>query len=306
MDLAAFIQYLKHERLIMDHLYMSASAILVYDYLLTLPLEIKYIWFSRWRYTEVMFLLIRYMSFVTIAFALHNRLVLNVPADVCRVTGPLVEWLLLSKTLLAESVLAIRTWAVWRRNRAVGVGLAALMVVNVVVRCVKGYKFENSMKYFSPPYSGFRGCYLQAAAFSRILEINYGTLTGVEAIILGLMTISAFRLYRHGNSSELSHVIHRDGIQFYVCLLLITAGNVGMIVAAPPELVTALTPMEAVLYSVFTCRVILSIRDVSNRGKTELHTTYHDSLTFVTLRRFPSDGLYCQFSESTGAAIRRD
>jgi hypothetical protein len=54
-----------------------------------------------------MFLLIRYMSFVTIAFALHSkpqssflpiksncladRLVLNVPADVCRVTGPLVE-----------------------------------------------------------------------------------------------------------------------------------------------------------------------------------------------------------------------
>jgi hypothetical protein len=41
------------------------SLLQFYDYILTLHLEIKYIWLSPWTYTKVLFLLIRYMACAT-------------------------------------------------------------------------------------------------------------------------------------------------------------------------------------------------------------------------------------------------
>ena len=48
--------------LIFDHF----SLLQLYDWVLTLHLEIKLIWFSRWSYTKVLFLLLRYMTFVSV------------------------------------------------------------------------------------------------------------------------------------------------------------------------------------------------------------------------------------------------
>jgi hypothetical protein len=36
----------------------------IYDYILTLHIEIKFIWFSPWTYTKVLYLLIRYLTFI--------------------------------------------------------------------------------------------------------------------------------------------------------------------------------------------------------------------------------------------------
>jgi len=48
------------------------------------------------------------------------------------------------------------------------------------------------------------------------------------SIILTLMIISAFKLYRVGFSGGLSEIIHRDGILFYIILIGITTANVGI------------------------------------------------------------------------------
>jgi len=275
MDAAALIQYLKHQRLIIDYVYISATAIFVYDYLLTVHLEIGFIWFSRWSYTKVLFLMIRYMAFVDMLFVLYNQIYPDISAEKCEVTFPASAWLLLFQLVLAETVLGIRTWAVWRRDRTVGIGLAALMLANLVVQCIMANIFIKSTKYAPPPYPGFMGCFVTDS--NRILWANYASFTVVEAIILAFMATSALRSYRQGNHGELSNVVHRDAILFYVYLLCITAANMAVVITTPPDIMTMLTPLGNILYSVFTTRIVLNIQDVGNRGQqTELHTVYHE------------------------------
>jgi len=46
------VSYLEQQRLVMAYMAVSAVAIFYYNYLLTLRLEIKLIWFSPWSYTK--------------------------------------------------------------------------------------------------------------------------------------------------------------------------------------------------------------------------------------------------------------
>ena len=44
-----------------------------YDLILTLHLEISLVWFSRWNYTKILYLLVRYTPFVATAMALYGK-----------------------------------------------------------------------------------------------------------------------------------------------------------------------------------------------------------------------------------------
>jgi len=282
MDSTAFFQFLQ-QRTLMNGMYISAAALLVYDYMLTIHLEIKFIWSLRWRYTEVIFLLVRYMPFIGTVFTLYNQLSFETSPKTCKMTYPVTVWLVILKLILAEVILAVRTWAIWRRNRIVGVSLAALTIANLVVQCIMANSFVNSLEYAPPPYPGFRGCFVTKD--SRILWASCASLAAVEAIVLAFIAISAFRTYKQNNKNKFSYVIYRDGIMFYVYLLCITVANGGILIAAPIGLTVLLAPLEDVLYSVFTARIILNIRGVADHGtQTELHTTYESTeiLPFTT------------------------
>jgi len=83
------VQYLQNQRLILDFVFIAAVAAFVYDYLLTLHLEIKLIWLSPWNYTKIIFLVFRYMPFIQIWVTLQNQTFLNVSIGSCRVSFPL-------------------------------------------------------------------------------------------------------------------------------------------------------------------------------------------------------------------------
>lgn len=165
--ISPLISYLNNQRLITDFAFVSAATVVIYDCLLTLHLEIRLIWLSKWTYTKVLFLLIRYTVFGSMVLILHDQTFPNVSYSRCRVTFPVSVWLLASQICLAEAILAIRTWAIWRRNKVIGIGLGFLTAANIVTQCVMLNKFVKSMKYAPSPYTGFRGCLITDA--SRLL-----------------------------------------------------------------------------------------------------------------------------------------
>jgi len=303
------VLYVKQQRLVVDPLFVTAAAIFIYDYLLTLHREIKLIWFSQWTYTKVLFLLVRYLTFADTFLLLYNQLFFNVSADMCRWTYLGALWLVTLKMALAEVILALRTWAVWERSKVVFALLASIMFGNRVVQCVfTGLLTRHMIGYITEPmYPGFRGCNVGNVSVSGIkLPYTYLGLTCVEAVILTLMIISGFKLYRMEALAGLSEIVHRDGILFYIILLGITTANV--VIGFSPLLVNLntlmLTPLEGVLYSVLTTRIVLNIRQVGahpNGAQTELHTSpmefadpvgHHDKLTLEPTASTDSDVIW--------------
>jgi len=202
-------------------------------------------------------------------------------AESCKMTWSVVSWILVVQSAASFAVLSIRTWAVWRRERAVGIGLAALMVASLVLACIVTNGFVNSTEFGPPQFPEYRGCFAVKAA--PILWEPYAVMAVGHAVVLTLMVISAFQSYRLDYTGELSHVVYRDGILFYVCILCLTIVNVVTTIVFPVDLMALFTPPHHMLYAVFTTRVVLNIREAGNRGsETELHTSYHDSLVFAT------------------------
>jgi hypothetical protein len=142
-----------------------------------------------------------------------------------------------------EAVLAIRTWAIWNRNKIIGIALAARIPSMLVVELVFVNRFLHSLQRASvalqaryyladkcnrfidadPPYPGFRGCFNTRA--QRSLWQNYTMLTVAEAgmfhwlyyiyleiyviiALLILMIISAFRSCQSSSCVSLPSATH--------------------------------------------------------------------------------------------------
>ena len=68
--------------------YLTLIVPQIYDYFLTLHLEIKFVWLSQWTYTKVLFLLIRYMAFTgAFLFMISELHLTKVTPDVVKQMG---------------------------------------------------------------------------------------------------------------------------------------------------------------------------------------------------------------------------
>jgi len=190
---------------------------------------------------------------------------------------------------LAEIVIAIRTWAVWKRQKFVGVILGVTLITGLLWSCITAPKFYKAIEYSPPPYPGYRGCFITKAP-TQNLWTNYLFLTVIDSIVLIFMVISAIIHYRYGSNSTLSKVIHRDGIMLYVYLCCIAAASVAVTLLAPTDLRFMLDPFLDSLYPVFVSRIILNIRQAANLGiQTELHTSHHEPIVFAVPPQVVSD-----------------
>jgi len=250
---------------------------MIYDWMLNISLEIQLLWFSPWSYTKAMFLTVRYVPFAALGFNVQTQLAMGVSADTCRWVYPVVTWLIMPSIALAEVILMVRTWAVWHRDRKVGAALLVALVGTLFTACYCNVKFLKAFKLADPPFPTYRGCFVVGA--SDIMKTAFIFLTVLESLVLILMIISAVKSYREGSKNQLLAVIHRDGIVFYIYLLMATVANVCIMSLAPKDLVFMLTPVCCALYSIFTSRIVLNIRHIAQSGNsmnppTELHG-YH-------------------------------
>jgi len=308
---AALIDAVRLQRHVIDYVYISTTVIFIYDYFLTLHLEIKYIWLSSWTYTKVFFLVIRYLSFGSVIMMLYHQTIPDIPAETCRISYPVSTWMILVALYLAEVVIVIRTWAVWHRNKIIGLGLGAIMIANIIFSCVITNRFIKSMEFGPPLYPGYRGCFITKIDTTNMWHAYFFT-TIVETTLLTLMVISAFRTFRSDTGrrqySELTYVIHRDGVLFNFYLLSITVINLAAKLAAPTDSKYLFDTMLDVLHPILVARIFINIRKAGSGGvRTELHTDseYHEAMVFAMPLQLvsgrPTD--LSTFSQSTTGSL---
>lgn len=264
--LQAFVSYLHNQREFGDYLYISAASFLTYDYLLNFNREVTLIWYSPWTYTKVLYFIVRYLPFIDIVFLLRFQLVLGLTKDDCGWIFPAVSWLTTVSTFSAEVIMMIRTWAVWQRDKRIAAVFGALCCAYIGLAVSGNIGFVNSIILADPPYPGFRGCLVLGAANS--LTNTYITLVVMEFLVLFFTAISAIRTFRKGGiGNRLSQIIHRDGILFYLYLLVGSIMNVIFLIVSPLDLHFSFVPVCMALYSSLTTRVLLNIREVARGGR---------------------------------------
>ncbi|ESK92521.1 hypothetical protein Moror_4429 [Moniliophthora roreri MCA 2997] len=247
---------------IVSYFHVISVALLFYDYILTISMEINYVWTSPFNAMKVLFVLQRYMPFFDTAGLVLLRQFAPNPGDrTCLVYYMTSGWMFSASMAFSEIILAARAWAVSGRQKFFTVLLPAFFVVCWLPSIVIQHLFYKGVRFGQSPIPHLDdvGCFVIAAdSYSWICWV---LLMVYEAGLLILMVISCVKNHYSGGRSALSKIVYRDGILYFVYLFGLSLTNVVVILTAPGILIDLLGPLERVMYSVLTSRVILHIRE---------------------------------------------
>ncbi|KAJ7233519.1 hypothetical protein B0H12DRAFT_1143933 [Mycena haematopus] len=232
----------------------ACATILVYDLVCTLDQEIIYVWPRPWSMSTALFVLNRYLPFVDTFLSLSAKFT-RISPDQCLMRNEAVAWLSVIGVLFSEGILMLRTYAIWERNPNVLIFLCVIALGVAVPTLVFTRLETNSLQYVSGS-PDVVGCTLAHAGTQLIFAYLMIMISETTIAIL-----TAVKAYRDLQRSRVPWIVklYKDGMLFYVYLLLVSIANVMVPIIAPSMYANWLGTPQRVLHSVLCSRVLLLI-----------------------------------------------
>ncbi|KAJ3562216.1 hypothetical protein NP233_g9714 [Leucocoprinus birnbaumii] len=198
---------------------VASFTVLVFDWLVTLDLEVSLVWNSRWTITKIVYLINRYLPVLDFSLPYYFRSSRN-QTDACMLT------LKASIPLyIAEYTLAIRTCAVWGNQRIIAATLLLVLTGTFVFNAYDLFHnfISSDMRFFNietPQIS----CFTPPIPGQK-LYINYIVLAVYDAAMLGLMLYPTLKEVWFWSKvetfiySKLVPSVYVEGTMFYAYLL---------------------------------------------------------------------------------------
>ncbi|KAJ3560684.1 hypothetical protein NP233_g10677 [Leucocoprinus birnbaumii] len=210
---------------------VASITVLLYDYVLTLDLEIKLIWGANWNLGKVLYLLTRYLPFFDTAVVLYYQFSPVLTSKQCAIAYEYSAYFLSSGMFvvgmsIAELLLTIRTWAVWEKSTRLGVILSFLYMGFLVAEYLAVGLYLKSLRHEASPLQPLVTCFIDN--MNRLLSVCWIVLMAYDA---GLSCLNAI-----------------------------------IILKLPLEYVNLLSLLERIAHALLTCRIILHIRQFDARN----------------------------------------
>ncbi|CAA7268577.1 unnamed protein product [Cyclocybe aegerita] len=251
---------------------VAACTVFIWDYLLTLGMEVEYVWPGRWTIIKAVYLLQRYLPFIdTLWIALHVLFGTNLSPTMCSRLNAAGRSLMCLGLASSELILTLRAWAVWDRNRDLGIILQILFAACFLPTAPILYVFLKSVEYIDlPPPT--EGCI--PVAGKQIIIVNWALLLVWDALILILMAIPAFHSFRFKNNSSLYRAVYTEGISYYLYLFIISTLNIVLsgLTSVDMSYRFVVITMSRCFHSLLTSRVLLHIRASNDKDMAQEST----------------------------------
>ncbi|KAF8840387.1 hypothetical protein BDN67DRAFT_951686 [Paxillus ammoniavirescens] len=251
---------------------LAGYSCLVYDYILTLDEEVRFIWKAPWSITKVTFLVNRYGNLLgqTFIHVVETGWIVHDSQDLCQRFNLFIS---IFMTLAAESIhilVLLRAWAIWGCQRRVATILIGaycvylLLILTMVAISTKNQSFHQ-FQYLDligicvgviPPY-----VWLLCGA-SLLLDSS-----------VFWLTMRSLRRHsqecRHLYPSGLVHLLVRDAVTFYVVSIFYEWFTVvtWTLYANSPKNLLSLT-FSLPLLSIGGQRLVLNVRGLKGRSYT--------------------------------------
>jgi len=261
-------------------------SLLTYDTLLNINQEYRHIWKSKWSVIKCLYLWARYSPFIDTVLAVQHRVDWAISPSTCSNIETFDTMFAGFGIGITEVILMVRTYALYGRSKKL---LRFFLIMSFSIAGVSiwaGLQYAESLKpEGKSPVPATSSCDLQSS--SKIWIVSYASLLVGETVIV-LLTLwkGLYAFFLEGSTfrhhSHLVTSFYRDGILFYLVILLVFIVDVVVKSAARPGIqALADTPLR-VLHSILACHLVIHVRVV---GSEEQENTEKpkSSLVFVNL-----------------------
>ncbi|KAA1476604.1 hypothetical protein DENSPDRAFT_843611 [Dentipellis sp. KUC8613] len=238
--------------------YLGSFTLLAYDYFLTLPDEVEVVWGFHWTVSTPLFLLNRYIPFIDVSLAVYSGTGLNISGATCHALYSAVGWMVLCGLGISETILLLRTWAIWGKDKMIGYSLGILLAMSCVAMSIVLGKYLKSVKAASIDQISpiLRGCLI--TDFDRLQYICFAIALGYESVILFLTLIKGVQELKT-SKSHLVVSLYRYGILAYLLIFVSSVANVVVLLLESPAYANLLIVTQRVFHVVLINRILLSI-----------------------------------------------
>ncbi|KAF9245825.1 hypothetical protein BU15DRAFT_40889 [Melanogaster broomeanus] len=257
-------------------------AVVVWDWIISLPREWRFIWKTSWTPVKLAYLFCRRVHYWVIAVVpyLLFAFVTNHTQEVCEKIYKIPVALAMWNQVGSESVLLIRTYAFFNRNVYLLVGLICALAGVVAYQLYVDASQMMLLPFVTPPYvSSF-----QPALVDALTPRNHGQgpcfpvskphsahLLGFfiapllfDTLVTAMTVWKAFhiRMGNGGPSSKLIQTFLREGSVFYYILISIANLINGIFYLQPRQVISALNiPLSVMMAPLLACRLILDLKE---------------------------------------------
>ncbi|KAI0684793.1 hypothetical protein BC835DRAFT_592545 [Cytidiella melzeri] len=235
--------------------------LLVFDWLLSIGDESTLVWESPNSFIKCLYLWTRYSPIADASLSFLSHFGHPISPQECRVVNGVNTFLLSAGIYTSELVLLWRTFAIWKGSNRVKYGLGSLWLLMIPFDFYFLASYVSSAVYAPQPLPWVVGCNLVNG--SSIILGTFVSLTILELIIVTLTIwkgIQDVRVMRH---TRLITVLYRDGVLFFICLLVLSVSCILAPLLGPPIYALLLPSLLRVMHSTLCCRVILHIRQAA-------------------------------------------
>jgi len=181
-------------------------------------------------------------------------------------------------TSLGEIILTLRTWAICGSRFRTGMAFLFFFLIKTTIAYIILAFWWSALQYAAiPPGLGYSSGTCVLVRASKMIWGLWTLLVVFESIVCILLARQALSAYHLGGMSQLAWVIYRDGLMYYIYLMVTFVGVVASIIILPFDMVRFLSGPAHVLHVLLTARVLLHAREQATKS-----TIHEISSSFFT------------------------
>jgi len=194
----------------------------------------------------------------------------------CNTLYKVATWVTFIGISISESILLLRTSALYSMSKRVIIPLSLAYVVSAVAGTVITWSYLHPMLFGPPPSPIFTGCYVSRR--NPIIFFDFLLLLIFELAVVILTVRKGYRDFHSG--APLLRVIYRDSIAFFFALFVFTLSCILVLALAPPQYGGLMAASIRVIHSIVCSRILLNLKRVV--GSRNNSTAMSTGLAFAT------------------------
>ncbi|KIY73477.1 hypothetical protein CYLTODRAFT_485330 [Cylindrobasidium torrendii FP15055 ss-10] len=238
----------------------SVYAVVVWDWIISLGREYRYVWRTTWTPVKCAYLFCRYWVIIIgayLIFCFVGNHSLETCQKIYRIPVALAMW----NQVGSESVLLIRTYAFFNRSKFVLAFLVSLMVGMIAYQLYVDASRMLLLPFILSPDRG--PCLPMPVPGSADLIGFFIAPLLFDTIVTAMTVIKAVVVRRRngGSNSRLIQTFIREGVFYYILISIANLIN-GIFYLQPRTEMSAINiPLSVMLAPVLACRLILDLRE---------------------------------------------